>query len=145
MALGTLFNVIASLCYGKHNTADLRELCGGTAGISKAAFRRGLSFGGYLGLVTGCDRGHPEVQSAVIHYLDTCYMLVVIVQPNCRSVGKFANYNSVMHYDTAKEHREEDLPQIRFGGKAAEREHMHGLVTARTNSRYLDRRDRPLG
>ena len=33
-----IFSVIASLCYGKHNSVDLLELCGGTAGISKAAF-----------------------------------------------------------------------------------------------------------
>ena len=49
---GDIFSMIASLCYGQHNSVDLLELCGGTAGISKAAFRRGLASGGNIDLTT---------------------------------------------------------------------------------------------
>ena len=41
--LTDVFSAIAGLCYGYDNSVDLLELCGGTGGISKAAFRRKLS------------------------------------------------------------------------------------------------------
>ena len=57
-----VFSAVAYLCYGKHNSVDLLELCGGEERISQVAFRRGLVSGGSLDLVTGCDLGDPAVQ-----------------------------------------------------------------------------------
>ena len=116
---GDVFSIIAELCYGHNNTVDLFELCGGTAGISKAAFKRSLSSGGNLDLTTGCDLGNPSVQQAVLHYLDTCYVLVTVVQPNCRTLGKLSNINSTLYPDSWLNHHEEDLPHIKFCGKVA--------------------------
>ena len=93
---------------------DLLEICGGKAGTSQIAFRRGLSSGGNVDLTTGCDLGDPEVPKAVIHYLKTCNVLVVFLQPNCRTVGRLASFNSVMHHDTWRKHHEEDLPHLKF-------------------------------
>ncbi len=95
------------------------ELCGGSSGISHAAFKRGLTSGGNLDLVTGCDLGDPQVQKAIRHYLDTCDVLVTVLQPNCRSTGPNSWYNSKMHYTTWKKHHDEDLPHIKFCGEVA--------------------------
>ena len=103
---GEIFSAISSLCYGQHNSVDLLELCGGTAGISKAAFRRGLSSGGNIGLTTGCNLDHLEVQHPVLHYLDTCYVLVVILQANCRTLGKVSNLNAWKYPHTWQQHHE---------------------------------------
>ena len=66
-----VFSAIASLCYGRNNSVDLLELCGGEGRISQVAFSRGLKSGGNLDLVTGCDLGSPEAQKAIHHYLKT--------------------------------------------------------------------------
>ena len=66
-----MFSAIACLCYGYNNAVDLLEICGGTGGISKAAFQHELSSGGNIDLATGCNLDHPEVQKAIMHYLDT--------------------------------------------------------------------------
>jgi len=83
-----VYSAISHLCYGKYNQVDLLELCGGAGRISQVAFRRGLTSGGNLDLTTGCDIGDPTIQKAILHYLDTCYVMVVVLQPNCRSVGR---------------------------------------------------------
>ena len=114
--------VYATATTGYNNTVDLLEICGGTGGIIKAAFRRKLSSGGNIDLTTGCNLDHPEVQKALFHYLDTCYVLVTILEPNCRSVGKFSNINAIKYHDTWRRHHEEDLPHIRFCGKVALRQ-----------------------
>ena len=114
-----VFTAIAHLCYGRDRYVDILELCGGKGKISNVAFRRGLSSGGNLDLVTGCDLGLPEVQKAVKHYVMTCYVLVVVLQPSCRSVGAFSSYNAVHHYDTWHQHHLEDLPHIKFCGEIA--------------------------
>ena len=114
-----IYSAIAHLCYGKHNTVDLLELCGGEARISQVSFKRGLASGGDLDLVTGCDLGDPAVQRAVDHYLETCYVLVTVLQPNCRTTGRNSYYNSVMNEDTWKRHHEEDLPHITYCAKVA--------------------------
>ena len=116
----TGFNsAISHLCYGRNNKVDLVELCGGAGRISQVAFRRGLVSGGNLDLVTGVDLGDPQVQKAFTHYLETCYVLVVVLQPHCRSVGSFSSYNYQMNYYTWKQHFDEDLPHLQYCGKVA--------------------------
>ena len=116
---GNVYSIIAYLCYGKYNHVDLLELCGGEARISQIAFRRNLTSGGNLDLNSGCDLGDPATQRAIDHYLETCHVLVTILQPNCRSVGKLAHFNMVMNYDTWHKHHEEDLPHISYCGRVA--------------------------
>ena len=114
-----VFSAISQLCYGEHNYVDILTLCGGEDGTSQACFRRGLTSGGNLDLTTDVDLGDPQVQKAVNHFLDTCYVLVVLITPNCRSVGKNSYFNSKMHYDTWSTHHQEDLPHIRYCAEVA--------------------------
>jgi len=114
-----VYSAIAHLCYGKYNNVDLLELCGGAGRISQVAFRRGLRSGGNLDLVTGCDLGDPTTQKAINHYLRTCYVMVTILQPNCRSVGSFASYNAVANRPTWLKHHREDLPHLSYCGEVA--------------------------
>ena len=83
---GNIFSAIVSLCYGKHNAVGLIELCGGPGRISEVSFQRGLESGGNLDFSTQCDLGDPETQKAINHYLEICYVMVTVLQPNCRSV-----------------------------------------------------------
>ena len=91
-------SAVAHLCYGKHNSVDLLELCRCEARISKVAFKRELVSGGNLDLVTECDLGDPRVQKAVDRYVETC------LQPNCRTTGRNSYYNSKMYPDTWHRH-----------------------------------------
>ena len=116
---GSLPSLVAYLCYGRNNRVDLLELCGGEGRISTVAFKRRLTSGGNLDLVTGCDLGDPKTQTAINHYLRTCHVMVVILQPNCRSTGRNSYYNAVMNRDTWLQHHEEDLPHIQYCGKVA--------------------------
>ena len=95
------------------------ELCGGEGRISTVAFKRRLTSGGNLDLVTGCDLGDPKMQAAINHYLRTCHVMVVILQPNCRSTGRNSHYNAVMNRETWLRHHEEDLPHIQYCGRVA--------------------------
>eukprot|EP00959_Pyramimonas_sp_CCMP1952_P424086 8883038-Pyramimonas_sp.AAC.1 len=63
------------------------ELCGGIGGVSQLAFSRGLSSGGNLDKRALVDPGNKEVQDAVMHYLDVCFVMVVILRPSCRATG----------------------------------------------------------
>ena len=114
-----IFSAVATLCYGKHNKVDLVELCGGEARISKIAFRRGLISGGNLDLVTGCDLGDPATQKAINHYFEVCYVLVAVLQPNCRTTGRNSYYNSIVNHGTWKRHHDQDLPHIQYCGHIA--------------------------
>ena len=38
------------------------------------------------------------MQKAVDHYLNTCCVLVMFLQPKCRSVGKLAHVNRVINH-----------------------------------------------
>ena len=57
-----IFSIIPTLCYCREAYVDFLEFCGGQGRISKVAFKRGLSFGGNLDVVTGCDLGESNVQ-----------------------------------------------------------------------------------
>ena len=72
-----------------------------------------------MDLATGCDLGDAETQKPINHDLETCEVLVTILQPNCRSVGKLSYVNSVHHADTWNAHLMEDLPHIRYCGEVA--------------------------
>jgi hypothetical protein len=118
-----VYSAVASLCYGTNGYVDLIELCGGPEGrISQVAFNRGLTSGGNLDIVTGCDLGDPNVQKALFHYLDKCYVLVTVLQPNCRSTGKLSNFNAIHYHDTWDAHHKEDLPHIKLCGAVAEKQ-----------------------
>ena len=99
-----IFSIIPALCYGREAYVDILEFCGGQGRISKVAFKRGLTSGGNLDLTTGCDLGEPTVQYAINHYLNNCYVLVAILQPNCRSVGKSSCFKENVNYQTWKRH-----------------------------------------
>ena len=114
-----LFSAVAHLQYGKYNAADLFELCGGEGRISEAACRRRFVSGGNLDLVTGCDLGDPMVQKAINHYLDTCYVLATVLQPNCRSTCRNSYFNIMMKYDIWNAHHQEDLPHLQYCGQVA--------------------------
>ena len=109
-----IYSAVAYICYGKYNYVDLLELCGGAGRISQVAFRRGLVSGGNLDLVTGCDLGDPTTQTAINHYLDTCHVLVTILQP------------------------EVDLPHPQYCGKVALKQMQSDRFSSRTTNRYSD-------
>eukprot|EP00959_Pyramimonas_sp_CCMP1952_P306654 6417631-Pyramimonas_sp.AAC.1 len=50
---------------------------GGNGGISQLAFSRGSSSGGNLDRRSYVDVGNREVQDAVMHYLDVCFVNVL--------------------------------------------------------------------
>ena len=113
-----VYTAVATLCYGRYNQVDLIELCGGSGRISQVPFRRGLESGGNLDLTTHCDLGDPQVQQAVDHYLDTCHVLVAVLQPNCRTawLPSYVNYNTI--YDTWQKHHDcgnVALKQVKLG------------------------------
>eukprot|EP00959_Pyramimonas_sp_CCMP1952_P300235 6280144-Pyramimonas_sp.AAC.1 len=61
------------------------KLRGGSGGISQLAFSRGLSSGGHLNKRSYVDLGNKDVQTAVMHYLDACFVNVVILQPKLQN------------------------------------------------------------
>eukprot|EP00959_Pyramimonas_sp_CCMP1952_P335331 7021499-Pyramimonas_sp.AAC.1 len=65
------------------------------------------------------DLGNKNVQDAVMHYLDVCFVNVVMLQPNCRTTGLPSYFNSQVNYDSWYEHHTEDLPHIKFRGQVA--------------------------
>eukprot|EP00959_Pyramimonas_sp_CCMP1952_P284348 5944142-Pyramimonas_sp.AAC.1 len=61
------------------------ELCEGGGGLSQLTFSRGLSSGGSLNKRSCDDLGNKDVQDAVMHYLDACFVNVVILQPKLQN------------------------------------------------------------
>eukprot|EP00959_Pyramimonas_sp_CCMP1952_P132136 2762840-Pyramimonas_sp.AAC.1 len=57
-----------------------------------------------------------------MHYLDVCFVEVVILQPSCRKTGLPSYFNAKVNHDTWHEHHKEDLPRIKFCGKVAVRQ-----------------------
>jgi len=116
--VGSLPSVVAYLYYGKNNCVDILELCGGEGRISTVAFKRRLTSGGNLDLVTGYDLGDPKMQRTIYRYLRTCHVLVAILQPSCRSTGRNSYYNALINRDTWLKHHREDLPHIQTADKS---------------------------
>eukprot|EP00959_Pyramimonas_sp_CCMP1952_P028164 591121-Pyramimonas_sp.AAC.1 len=54
-----------------------------------------------------------------MHYLDVCFVKVVMLQPNCRTTGLPSHFNAKVKYDTWHEHHKEDLPHFKLCGKMA--------------------------
>eukprot|EP00973_Karenia_brevis_P014861 2030162-Karenia_brevis.AAC.1 len=117
--LTTVYNIVGMWNYGRNKATDMLELCGGDGRISQACFRRGLISGGSLYLVTGCNIGHKMTQKAINLYLNTCYVMVTIRQPNWRTLGNCSHYNWHHNYDTTKKHHDEDLPHLPYCGEVA--------------------------
>ena len=114
-----IFAIIPTLCYGSNGYVDMLELCGGEGGITKLAFRRGLTSGGNLDKKTNVDLGKPTIQRIIIHYLHNCHVETVILQPNCRTTGLPSYFNAQVNYETWLLHHNEDLPHIKFCGRIA--------------------------
>eukprot|EP00959_Pyramimonas_sp_CCMP1952_P181935 3804208-Pyramimonas_sp.AAC.1 len=57
-----------------------------------------------------------------MHYLDACFVKVVILQPSCRTTGLPSYFNAKGSYDTWHEHHKVDLPHIKFCAKVAARQ-----------------------
>ena len=73
------------------------------------------------------DLGGPQVQHAIEHVLEVCYVLVLIVEPNCRATGPNSYFNKVANRSTWAAHHNEDLPRIKFyGGMALKQNHKNG-------------------
>ena len=110
-----VYSIVTSLCYGKNNYQDLIEFCGGEGGISELAFTRGLSSAGNLDKVkTKVDLGCPKVQRVIEHFMETCYVLVAVLEMNCRSTGPRSYMNAQLNPDTWYDHHKTDLPHIKF-------------------------------
>eukprot|EP00959_Pyramimonas_sp_CCMP1952_P241115 5038963-Pyramimonas_sp.AAC.1 len=60
--------------------------------------------GGSLDKRCYVDLGHKDVQDAVMHDLDVCFVNVVMLQPNCRTIGLPSHFNSQVNQDTWHEH-----------------------------------------
>eukprot|EP00959_Pyramimonas_sp_CCMP1952_P030088 630830-Pyramimonas_sp.AAC.1 len=109
--------MIPTLCYGRHNKVYVLELGGGIGGISQLAFSRGLSSGGNLYKRTFVDFRNKEVPDAVMHYLDVCFVKVVMLQPSCRKTGLPSYFNAKVNCDTWHAHHKGDLTHIKFCGE----------------------------
>eukprot|EP00959_Pyramimonas_sp_CCMP1952_P299119 6256921-Pyramimonas_sp.AAC.1 len=68
------------------------------------------------------DRGNNEVQDAVMHYSEVWFVDVVILQSNCRRTWPPSYFNTKVNYVTRHEHHKEDLPRIKYCGRAAVRQ-----------------------
>ena len=55
------------------------------------------------------DLGGPQVQHAIEHVLEVCYVLALIVEPNCRTTGLNSYFSNVADRSTWEAHREEDV------------------------------------
>eukprot|EP00959_Pyramimonas_sp_CCMP1952_P445954 9336753-Pyramimonas_sp.AAC.1 len=66
---------------------------GEIGGIS-LAFSRGMSSGRNLDKRIFVGLGNNEVQDAVMHYFDVCFVKVVILQPSCRTAGLPSYFNA---------------------------------------------------
>eukprot|EP00959_Pyramimonas_sp_CCMP1952_P101390 2120993-Pyramimonas_sp.AAC.1 len=49
--------------------------------------------------------GNKDVQDAVVHYLDACFVHIVILQTKCRTTGLPSYYNCQVNHDTWYEHQ----------------------------------------
>mgnify|MGYP003340745794 CR=1 FL=1 len=98
---------------------DVCEFCGGEARTITVAVRRRLRDGRNFDLVTHVDLGDPREQELAIKYLDEHEVLVLVMSPSCRSLGPTSNLNYDINYHTWRKHYDEDMPHVRFCGKAA--------------------------
>ena len=69
-----IFTIMPTLCYGANGCVDMLEFCGGEGGITKLAFKRGLTSGGNLDKRANDDLGDPSVQRVITHYLHNCHV-----------------------------------------------------------------------
>ena len=84
------------------------------------AFTRGLSSAGNLDKVkTKVDLGCAKVQRVIEHFMETCYVLVAVLEMNCRSTGPRSYLNAQINPETWNEHHKTDLPHIKFCGRIA--------------------------
>eukprot|EP00959_Pyramimonas_sp_CCMP1952_P397768 8334513-Pyramimonas_sp.AAC.1 len=81
-----------------------------------------MSSGGNLDKRTFVDLGNKEVQDAAMHYLDVCFVKVVILQPSCRMTGLPSYFNPKVHCGTGHEHHKEGLSHTKYCGKVAVRQ-----------------------
>ena len=98
---------------------DIAEFCGGEARTTTVAIRRRLRGGRNFDLVTHIDLGDPQTQKKALEYLDTHDVLVLVMGPQCRTLGPTSNLNASINYDTWLEHYKEDMPHVRYCGRAA--------------------------
>eukprot|EP00959_Pyramimonas_sp_CCMP1952_P327708 6860890-Pyramimonas_sp.AAC.1 len=61
------------------------ELCGGSGSISQLAFSGGLSSGENLDKRAFVDPVNKDVQDAVMHDLDGCFVKAVILEPKLQN------------------------------------------------------------
>eukprot|EP00959_Pyramimonas_sp_CCMP1952_P396458 8306451-Pyramimonas_sp.AAC.1 len=109
---------------------ELRE---GSGGISQLACSRGLSSMGNFDKRSYVDFANKDVQDAVMHYLDVCFVNVVILQPNCRTTGLPSYFKLHINFDTWHEHHKEDLPHNKICGKVAIRRTVFDGFTYKNN------------
>eukprot|EP00959_Pyramimonas_sp_CCMP1952_P133038 2781332-Pyramimonas_sp.AAC.1 len=57
-----------------------------------------------------------------MHYLDVCFVKVVMRKPSCRTTGLPSYFNAKVNCDIRHAHHIEDLPHIKFCGKVAVRQ-----------------------
>eukprot|EP00959_Pyramimonas_sp_CCMP1952_P429674 8998645-Pyramimonas_sp.AAC.1 len=62
--------------------------------MSQLAFSRGLSSRGTLDKRSFVDFENKHFQDAVMHYLDVCFVIVVVLQPNCTKTGLPSYFNA---------------------------------------------------
>ena len=71
-----IFLMNLPLCYGYDNKADIIEIGETNGKLSQAMLISGLTSGGY---VSQSDLGNPTIQESVMHYIETCDVLVAII------------------------------------------------------------------
>ena len=104
----------------KNKYQDILELCGGTGGFSVAAFARGVFSAGNVDTATAfVDLGDPQVQRAIDHFFEVCYVLVLIVERNCRTTGPDSYFDKVADRSAWEARHKGDLPRNKFCGSIA--------------------------
>eukprot|EP00959_Pyramimonas_sp_CCMP1952_P399034 8361481-Pyramimonas_sp.AAC.1 len=71
-----------------------------------------------------------------MHYLDVCFVKVVMLQFSCRTTGLPPFFSAELNYDMWHAHHKDDLPHILFCGKVAVRQ---------TDLRRFYLREQPVG
>ena len=76
----------------EHGT-DILEVCGGEARVTQLVVRRGLRSGGNFDLRTGVDLNRTPDQRKVMHYVEHCKPLVILLHPRCTPFGPQGRQN----------------------------------------------------
>ena len=112
--------------YEQEPGLDVCELCGGEGRTTMIAIRSYLGAGKSFDLQTLVDLSETDAQKPVMQYMDDNQVLVVVMSPNCRSVGPPSNLNKHLNPGTWQRRFDEEKPHLKFCCEVAEHQFLRG-------------------